>query len=413
MSDYTFFFDESAKTNKFTVDANGELNTIKNQMADSFIGVFSGFVTEDVESSRTRFLEFEDRQRLRFNISPDKEIKSTFIKKRFFEHGLASLRPEHIEFYSDLFRTMSEMNPLLSVVCISKMEALVRSVFKDLHCEEHGVIRDNVYYTLTKFLIMYGDNEIFLAMVNVHSRKDEDKLKRIISKKMMHVIEASRNVSRMELIPKSYSCTIGEITDREVRIRTDDKFDFDSRFIIFSLTMLLDSIGISRSDIHLQIDGESDLYPEAERIYPNVIFVNSIDEPLIRFSDHLAGFLNRMIYAITVDLKYTEPRLDDFDKLNVDLETKRLLNTKWFEIKEDVFNAYRNIYRTLIRSQPYYWSTVTLSYSDELVLFYALLEYFNVYRDFKEYSGISLSEHSERFNTLSCESIKHKRFNEF
>ena len=89
MSDYTFFFDESAKTNKFTVDANGELNTIKNQMADSFIGVFSGFVTEDVESSRTRFLEFEDRQRLRFNISPDKEIKSTFIKKRFFEQDNA------------------------------------------------------------------------------------------------------------------------------------------------------------------------------------------------------------------------------------------------------------------------------------------------------------------------------------
>lgn len=274
MSDYTFFFDESAKTNKFTVDANGELNTTKNQMTDSFIGVFSGFATENVESSRTRFLEFEDRQRTRFNVPPDKEIKSTFIKKRFFEHGLASLRPEHIEFYSDLFRTMSEMNPLLSVVCISKMEALVKSVFDDLHCEEHGVIRDNVYYTLTKFLITYGDNELFSAMVNVHSRKDEDKLKRIFSKKMMQVIEASMNVPRMELIQKSHSYTIRVITDRKVRIRTDDKFDFDSRSIIFSLTKLLDSIGISGSDIELQIDGEPDLYPQAHVMYPNEHFVS-------------------------------------------------------------------------------------------------------------------------------------------
>lgn len=412
MSNYTFFFDESAKTNKLTIDANGELNITKNQMADSFIGVFSGFSTEDVESSRTRFLEFENRQRLRFNISPDKEIKSTFIKKGFFKHGLASLRSEHIEFYSDLFRTMSEMNPLLSVVCISKMEFLVRSVFYDLHCEEHGVIRDDVYYTLTKFLITYGDNEIFSAMINVHSRKDEDKLKRIISKKMKQVIEASKNVPRMGLIQRPYSYTIKEITDKKVRIRTDDKFDFDSRFIILSLTKLLDSIGISRSDIILQMDGEPDLYPEADGLYPNVIFVNSIDEPLIRFSDHLAGFLNRMIYAITVDLRYTEPKLDDIDKLDVDLETKRLLDTKWFEIKEDVFDAYRNIYRILVESQQYYWSTVTLSYFDELALFYALLEYFNTYSDFKEYSGIPLSEHPERFNTFFCESIIRKHFTE-
>ena len=45
MNDYTFYFDESAKIDKITVDTNGNINLNKNQIADSFIGIFSGFKT--------------------------------------------------------------------------------------------------------------------------------------------------------------------------------------------------------------------------------------------------------------------------------------------------------------------------------------------------------------------------------
>ena len=404
MNDYTFYFDESAKIDKITVDTNGKINLTKNQIADSFIGIFSGFKTYEIEHSNTLFLNFEKRQKSKFKIGPDYEIKSTFIKKKYFKYGLSSLKPEHLEFYSDLFDTMSDMHPILSVVCMSKMEMFVRNTFKNLPDED-------AYYVLTKFLITYGDEETFSTMTNVCSKKDEDMVKRIVSKKMKQVINRSKNIPRMATILNAYPATISMIMNKDVNIRTSNKTDINYESVLGGLTPLLNSNGINVSDVTLNVDGEPDLYPNIDKIYPNVHFVNSTNEPLIRFSDHIAGFLNRIILSINKDMKSNEPTLDDLNRNDVDFESKRLLKTEWFKINKNTFEVYRKIYRILMKSQPYYWSTVTSSFSDELILFYSLLEYFEGYSNYEDYCNIALDEHSNRYNSLACCKIIDLRFN--
>lgn len=412
IKDYSFFFDESSKADRITLSSEGMLNISDNLMVDSFIGVFSGFETNDLERVRSECLAFENNQKGRFNMNSVSEIKSTFIQKRFFSHGLASLRREHVQFYRDFFELVSTIGPIVFISCVSKMESLVRDVFNDLHCAEHGVIQDKVYYTLTKFLIIYGDDEIFTSFFNVQSRRSEDQLKRMIYKKMTQVIEKSRNIPRMGTVEYAYIIARDELINADVRIRTGDKFYFDYSSSFGVLRALLDEMAVSYQNINLFIDGSVGLYHRAESLFPNTHYVDSIKEPLIRISDHLAGFLNRMIRAISMELDHDEPRLSDFSKDNIDLYSKRMLGVDWFKIDEEIFVLYQRIYRTLISVQPYYWSTLTTAFSDEPIMFYSLLEYFDSYSSYNDYSRVEIDSHPELLNYLTCSNIKSKAFGE-
>ncbi|MDD6188870.1 MAG: hypothetical protein PUB32_04745 [Clostridiales bacterium] len=69
----------------------------------------------------------------------------------------------------------------------------------------------------------------------------------------------------------------------------------------------------------------------------------------IRLSDLLSGFVGRMIYALKHDETAQEKVLKDYREIDLeDIKKKRLLNPKWFELKESHFKMYKLIYEVLI-----------------------------------------------------------------
>ena len=134
------------------------------------------------------------------------------------------------------------------------------------------------------------------------------------------------------------------------------------------------------------LDRISDQYASRGIAFHSVRQTDSKNSIFLRATDHLCGFLGRFMYALMNDAAIKEDKIADISHLSeYDITRKHLLSTMWFDLQEKHFVLYKKIYKVLIEQQGSYWSTMTFSYSDQIVAFYSFLRYIASYESYSEY----------------------------
>ena len=388
---YSVFFDESQQTHRMRIDDNGIPNFVKDNDLQSAIYVFSVFETSHVQDYRQRYLDLESEYRLSTGLQDDTEIKSNFGKHRLkqFSLGFKTLNKQNKSFYRDFFRLLIEIRPKIAVTFVNKMEYFLRSVIR--FPVKTGLYEDRFFLSLSKFLSQEGYGDFFRDV-----RDDPRSALKHLSRRLNAVAYRDRTIKRVETRNKSLREMAKIIKEYVPVIRYSDPVLFDTGIPCDNLMMFLDDLGIDEGAVRLVIDGEDDTYPVFDGLFDDCSYVKSQDEPLIRISDMIAGLYGRMCYA----LKFDQSRKEFSDGCSdEEKERSRRLFHKWFDIDAETFELYHLAYEALIVNNQEYWSTLSLSYAEDLVEFVSILSYFGSFNSFEDYSKIEPHAHSDCYES--------------
>ena len=406
--EYVFYFDESFHDKKVTVNSDGKLNILADDKLDSYVGFFWGCRIEDLVENEKMIFEFEKKQRERFRLEKDKELKSTTISKSSFEYGIASFSRDAFRFYKDLFSMIDEIDPIIQVEIISKMEFFVRTIVAKAKFQVKDFDESVFIYTLTKFLITYGTDDVFKAMVNIHDRVTSKKL----TYKLLHSLDkVLKNTSRIKRKEREYPALLqlrSVIMGMTIKTSSESRIDFSYTPNFVGLSKLLNELNIDPKDIGLIIDNEDKTYQEAKKYPFNEVKITDSKNCIeVRLSDFISGFIGRMLYALEYDPRTCEDSVTDINALNEnDLETKRLLSPDWFRLTKEQFYLYRLICKTLIEKQKHFWSYMTTCYADQICSFITLISYFDQYSSYEEYLKTEPEMHAEHHSAMNCDMLE-------
>lgn len=404
---YNFYFDESFHDRAVTLSSDGVLNVLDSNKNDSYIGVFWGCSNTKASKALKLLLNFEKRQRQSFGLPKDKELKSTNISKEHFIHGIKSFRDKTYFFYKDLFETMLTIEPIIQIELISKVEFYIRELFKETEFPI-WVKPDSFYYSLVKFFLIYSNKELLKNLYLVNDKESAQEFKSLLLCQIKKLLEAIDGIERKtkEKIAYEEVCTILE--NVEIMINPDNKYTFNYSPNFDGLIRLIDEIEISSKKVNLTIDREEKTFMTALQFPFNTVKQQeSINSVQLRFSDWISGFIGRMMYALLNDKNMKEDTVEDFNIIkNNDLTTKRILSDEWFNLTKKDFELYHLIYDALIVNHQHYWTTMTLSYCDQTIMFYGLLRYMASYKTYDDFCRVRKEMHSEYYNACCCNELE-------
>lgn len=407
MSEYTFYFDESFHDRKIGFNDKTGLNIRSDNSLDTFIGLFWGCRTSKVPTILEKLSNIEKKHKSILNIPANSEFKTVSINKKNFIRGIKSFNDNVLGFYTDVFQFIDDMDLILQADLISKTEFFVRNIFP--------VSNDSIQYSLTKFIIHYGNNDLFAALENARNSRTNDILRRELIKNLITIMDATKNIPRKEREYQAYRELLFFVSSYkfDMKVHHNYKFDYSPNFD--GLIMLLEERGIHPDECDLCIDYEFDIISRAmDYPFHDVRGVTSDKCVQVRLSDWLSGFIGRMIFAMVNDPNMREdPVYNIEDIIDNDLERKRLLSEDWFKIDEIRFELYKLISKALFSNHSdYYWVYLTCNYFDQMAMFASFVQYIASYDDYREFANVDSTSHAKYVNSMCCEMMS-KRFSEF
>lgn len=410
---YNFYFDETFHDKKITISSNGTINTFTEDKNDCYIGVFFGIensqrvtVLKKMDSLEKKYIQLLDLK---------EEFKSTTFNRKNFKYGLRSFHKNTFNFYNELFDFLKVINPIIHVNILSKIEWLVRNIFDMKTVDQMKfVVNDSFYYSLTKFLIYYHTPQLIKALYETIDEQDPAIFQKELLNHLEKVIHAIKDIERKQRELPILKDLYIIISNFRFENKIYKKYDFIYFQNFEGLINLLNELKISSQKVNIIIDKEDMTFRTAS-LYPfhNIKQVDSKNVIQIRISDHLCGFIGRMMYAMINDSSIKEDVISDIKCIEKNnLTDKRLLSDEWFDIQQKHFQLYKKIYEVLIVQQEHYWATMTWSYNDQAAMFYSLLRYFSSFSSFNEFKKYSLHEHAEFYNSACCTDLE-KHFKTF
>lgn len=402
MQSYTFYFDESFHDRKIRINEKGKFNILRKDALDSYIGVFWGTPTNELISNRKLIQRFEDRQRKQYGLTDEQELKSTIIAKKNFKYGIRSFNKVTMAFYQELFELLDIINPVLQVNMISKMELYVRFAFKGLHYWGFGeLFEKSFFYTLTKFMITYSNEELLMALYNVHDNSSMMKFKELLQYNFKCIIKEIKGIKRKEMELAAFQNILYVLEHSTIEELPEKEYEFQYFVNFMGLCNLLEEKNIDIEFVNIVIDEEKNTYAASQNYkFQNVKCAKSNEIIELRLADWIASFIGRMIYALENDEGMVEDAVTDIRKIGEnDLVSKRILSVNWFDIDVKQFDLYKLFYNVLIIGHTEYWTAMATSYGDQCSVFYTLLRYFSSYNDYETYRKIDVKLHSEYFNS--------------
>lgn len=122
---------------------------------------------------------------------------------------------------------------------------------------------------------------------------------------------------------------------------------------------------------------------------------DSAEYPGLRMVDMLAGIISRLLKCLSDSLRYQS--LDEGI-------SKKILSEKWFHLDEIQLGLYKKLYWLICECQPAWYKSYCGVYSDDLVVFNALLGYMNNFESVEQIWG-DIGMQGEYFNTFACERL--------
>lgn len=402
--DYNFYFDEAFHDRKITLCSNGKANTMQNAALDSYVGVFWGCNQKEIHTNIALINTFEEKEKKLFSLTNEQELKSSIIPISQYKFGVHSMNKNAKLFTSDLFELIDHINPIIQINAISKFELLWRNVFSNVVFPPN-VIPNSFFYSLTKLTIEYKPRKLIEAIFNEESTTKT--IIDILRSTLSEIIRKSKGVVRKEREIEAFKQTIYIIDNYVDFLHLQEKYLFPYSPNFDGLINLLTELRINPRKCKLTIDREDKTFSAASKMpFGHVKQADSINSLPLHLSDLIGGFIGRMMYCLSNDPSTIEAEYLDDGLNDVDFDRKRLLSPQWFNLSEQDYQIYLLIYKSLILEHQHYWTTMTLSYCDQIVRLYSFLRYIASYKLFADFQKITIDMHSEYFNSACCRELE-------
>lgn len=409
MKSYTFYFDESFHDKKIRINENGQFNILREDALDNYIGVFWGCPTSELASNRKLIQNFENRQKMKYGLTDEQEFKSTVIAKKNFKYGIRSFNKVTMTFYEELFELLDILNPVIQMNMVSKMELYLRLAFKGLHYLGQGeLFEKSFFYTLTKFMITYHNEELLKALYAVNNYTSMMEFKQLLQYNFECIINEIKDIQRKPKELVAYRNILYVLNHSIIDGLPEKEYKFQYFINFEGLCNLLEEKNINMELVNIVIDEEQSTYSASQNYrFQNVKCGKSHEIIELRLADWLASFIGRMIYGLFNDEGVEEDIVTNIRKIGEnDLASKRILNENWFDIDIKQFKLYHLLHDVLIIGRAEYWTVMTMSYGDQCLRFYTLLRYFSTYDNYENYRKIDSVLHSEYFNSACCRELE-------
>lgn len=383
MSKYNFYYDESEHSRKINYKTVSASNYY-----DNFVTMIVGWSIEkdDVLQRHTAFeTKYADRK------DRNGEIKSTMFQQKQFKYGFASLNKQNAQFVNDFLSLFDEdIHIYLSVS--SKIEYLILQVFQGYR-NSFFVDADLMKYSIIKALVMYRPQEIIKCLYE--SPEDFlEKLKKFFRDRVEH------NKINPKLKQKE-SEAFQQILFILDNISDAPEIDWDYHMPFDGFKKYLVEKDISNYNLIIDKEGKEEktsktLKAAREIGLDNSDEANSTEYPGLRIADMMAGIISKLLKGLCDSLRY-----QSFDEST----NKKILDKDWFDLDEVKLGLYKKLYRLICEWQSAWYKSYSGIYSDDLVVFIALLNFMNHFES-TEHIQADIDMQGEYFNAFACEQLK-------
>lgn len=318
------------------------------------------------------------------------EIKSTTFQQKQFKHGFASLNKQNAQFVYD-FLSLFDKDIHIYFSVSSKIEYLVLQVFQEYR---NGFLLDAdlMKYSITKALVVYRPQEIIKCLYE--SPKDfVEELKKFFRDR----IECNKNNPELKqaetMVFQEILLVLAEISDAP-------KLDWDYHMPFDGFNKYLQEINLQNYSLIIDKEGgseeESKTLKSAREIgLDNSVEADSTEHPGLRMADMMAGIISKLLKGLCDSLRYQS--LDESSN-------KKILDVGWFCLSEVQLELYKKLYRLICEWQPAWYKAYSGIYSDDLVVFNALLNFMNHFESVEQIRADKEMQ-GEYFNAFTCEQL--------
>lgn len=383
MSKFEFYYDETEHSRKINYNTVSAANYY-----DNFVTMIVGWSSEKNEILH-RHAAFEEKYADRKDRNG--EIKSTMFQQKQFRYGFASLNKQNTQFVSD-FLSLFDENSHIYFSVGSKIEYLVLQLF---HGYRHRFLVDTdlMKYSITKALVMYRPQEILKCLYE-SSEDFLEKLKKFFRDRIEHNENNSKLKQAETRAFQEILLVLDDISESPV-------LDWDYHMSFDGFKKYLGEKGIQ--DYTLIIDKEGKEEEESKTLkaarevgLDNSDESNSTLYPGLRMADMLAGIISKLLKGLCDSLRYKS--LDEGT-------SKKILDTGWFCLNEVQLELYKKLYRIICEWQPAWYKSYSGIYSDDLIVFNALLNFMNHFESVEQIRA-DIDMQGEYFNAFACEQLE-------
>jgi len=382
VSKYEFYYDEtehSRKVNYKTVSAENYY--------DNFVTMIVGWSSEKDEISQ-RYAAFEEKYTDRKDRNG--EIKSTMFQQKQFRHGFASLNKQNAHFVSDFLSLLDEDSHIYFSVG-SKIEYLVLQLFQGYR-SSFLVDADLMKYSIIKTLVIYRPQEIIKCLYESPENFLE-KLKKFFRDR----IECNEHNFKLKQAETRAFQEILLVLDD---ISESPTLDWDYHMPFDGFKKYLGEKGIQEYTLIIDKEGkeeeESKTLKAAREVgLDNLDEANSTQYPGLRMADMMAGIISKLLKGLCDSLRYQS--LDEST-------SKKILESDWFCLSEVQLELYKKLHRIICEWQPAWYKSYSGIYSDDLIVFNALLNYMSHFESVEQIRA-DIDIQGEYFNAFACEQL--------
>lgn len=404
---YNFYFDETFHDKKITIK-NDNLNVLRDDGFEDYIGVFCGIEQKELHNFIDEYTSFESSYRTQFGLDENAELKSTVVGQKHYKYGLKSFNKLDYKFYYDFFNLCNKYELIFQIDVINKVELFITNLIENTFLTVPIPFDEKAFiYSITKFLIVYGNKKLFNSLYEIKDAKSAEVFKYELLYTLQVVIDNISGIERKKKEYQAFKELLIIIEDIDFSEYKYDELKYKYEYAFNGLILLLDELHIKHKEVKLIIDNENSTFLAAKNIpFGKIKQADSKNVIQLRFVDILCGFIGRLMSALVND---EDRREDDFSNIedikDNDLNSKRLISPLWFEIDEKTFSFYKLLYDALIIRHEHYWTTITMFYPDDVIMFYGLIRYFASYKDYETFKNIDLNMHTEYYNSCVCQEL--------
>lgn len=380
---YHFFYDETEHSRKI----NYQTITASNYY-DNFISVIVGWLSEDEDRIKDRYLGFETKYEFR---KVNGELKSQTMKARDLRLGFASLNKNTVGFYDDLISLYDE-NIIIYLSVASKIEHIINQLLRDYH--NNALVNTNyMKYSIIKTINVYRPQKLIEA---IYSKPQVfiDELRSFLKNQ---IAQNQTDIVLKERENQAYKEILMILDDAE-RLESLE-WTYFTPFDGFRKLLIEMNIEDYQLIIDRDGDGSHTLNTALYEGLQNVSEKDSKDYVGIRMADMLAGLISKLMQSLKLALT---------NNYKAGEIKKTLLDSGWFSLNQKQLDLYKKLYRVICENNNHWYQIYSGIYSDDLVSFVALLQFMNHFEDATMIRNSEVKMLPEYYNAFVCERLQER-----
>lgn len=332
-----------------------------------------------------KFYYDESEHSRKINESTMGELKSTTLKLRQFQWGVASLTRDNLDFVNDFFDIFDDKIEVYFSVN-SKIEYIINQLFQQY---ENNLFQDAdaLRYSIVKTIVLYQPESVINGIYN-----ETENIIEIIKQFYKARIEANKRnpaLKRKETAAYQEAMSLFENINPDFHIEWDYHFSFQGfkKYLLKTkkssvCSLFLDKEGQEQNTRNAAVDLG---ITSAEEL-------DSKDSIGIRISDMFIGIVSKLLKSIHENLKY--------ENFNDGVE-KKYLSEGWFKINERQLEIYKKLAK-IFESCEY---SVGI-YCDDVLILKSIVEYFSHFTSVEEVKKIDVKDHQKFLNAFCVDSLE-------